>query len=395
MSLLNFKESGPKNSGRQKKLKFTLGVGTLVGVIALGSTLAASINLNSGSPVEFGQGVAQAIACDSNILVTPISSFLNSEENSGFKFSSIILSQLDGTSQDSQGDEGCASRSFRIKSYDASGTLLEPTFSISINGDGQFSSPDGMTDGSNEGDSDSSVQLYFSDSSINAEAVYRITIESLVPEFVPEDWTPDVWTSSTENGPTVYANQLTSGKPSWLTENSLHIGEFNYSFSTAGMGMTGDSEGFPYVTNFSIPADQKVTVRFAFNYNADCSDHGVILTPESNSNPDWSWGSNPDGLIAQWNCGNDEIGWADNVSFGGVELTIGDAYIGEISFDPTLLSGDNFILTTKTLDGTVIGTLSTVASIPGNTAYRIGFSADQDREGQFYSYYKNLIITLG
>ena len=59
MSLLDFNELSTKRSGSRKPLKLVLGIGALVGVIALGSTLAANINLNSGAPVEFGQGVTQ------------------------------------------------------------------------------------------------------------------------------------------------------------------------------------------------------------------------------------------------------------------------------------------------------------------------------------------------
>ena len=54
-----------------------LGIGALTGVIALGSTLAANINLNAGSTVEFGQGITQATACDNDITVTPLASFIN------------------------------------------------------------------------------------------------------------------------------------------------------------------------------------------------------------------------------------------------------------------------------------------------------------------------------
>ena len=61
MSLLNFNGSEPKRTGEKKTLSIILGTGALVGVIALGSTLAASINLNSDNPVEFGQGIAAPI----------------------------------------------------------------------------------------------------------------------------------------------------------------------------------------------------------------------------------------------------------------------------------------------------------------------------------------------
>ena len=63
MTPLNFNKSlgiAPRN---RKKLKLILGIGALAGVIALGSTLAANINLNTGGAVEFGQGLAQTVVC--------------------------------------------------------------------------------------------------------------------------------------------------------------------------------------------------------------------------------------------------------------------------------------------------------------------------------------------
>jgi hypothetical protein len=57
-----------------------LGIGALAAVVAVASTLAANININSG-PVEFGQGVAQTTACDDSITVTPRTQFLNSNDS--------------------------------------------------------------------------------------------------------------------------------------------------------------------------------------------------------------------------------------------------------------------------------------------------------------------------
>ena len=77
MTFLSFDNLEPKPKQSKKSMKIVLGSGALVGVIAIGSTLAASINLNAGAPVEFGQGVAQTVACDDQIIVTPYSKFVN------------------------------------------------------------------------------------------------------------------------------------------------------------------------------------------------------------------------------------------------------------------------------------------------------------------------------
>ena len=178
MSLLNFEPSNPLRKGSKKPFKLILGIGALVGTIALGSTLAASINLNSSGPVEFGQGVTQTTACDSQVEVTPISSFVNSDGGGDFKFSAITLSDLDGTDQ-SESSEGCAGKTFTIKAYDAYGAQLQPSYEISVDSDGYFSSPSGEGNATDEGTTDSSVTLtFFGGILTSAESVYRITIES-------------------------------------------------------------------------------------------------------------------------------------------------------------------------------------------------------------------------
>jgi len=91
---------------KNKNLKLALGVGTLAVMVGLGSTLAANISLNSGGPVEFGQGVAQTISCqtdltaspsansDRSVTVTPISDFVNTGDGT-FVLSQIQFSGID------------------------------------------------------------------------------------------------------------------------------------------------------------------------------------------------------------------------------------------------------------------------------------------------------------
>jgi len=107
MSLLNFGESdrGPAAPRSKKPLKLILGIGALAGVIAIGSTLAANINLNTGVPTEFGQGVASATACDGEILVTPFSTFTNANGAGGYSFSSLKLSNINSDSNHCEGKQ--------------------------------------------------------------------------------------------------------------------------------------------------------------------------------------------------------------------------------------------------------------------------------------------------
>jgi hypothetical protein len=110
MSLLEFNNLSPKRSGSRKPFKLVLGISALVGTIALGSTLAASINLNSGGPVEFGQGVTQTVACDADgITFTPTYKFMNNIDVPDFVFNGF---SLDGVS------DVCEGKKFTVKVYD-------------------------------------------------------------------------------------------------------------------------------------------------------------------------------------------------------------------------------------------------------------------------------------
>lgn len=409
MSLLNFSELGPKDSRRKKPLKLVLGIGALLGAIALGSTLAASINLNTGAPVEFGQGVAQTTACsgDSSILITPFSTFKNAESAGAYYFTSVRLSNI---------PSNCEGVNFRFSAYDRSGNILRLTSDCSdigttpvirFTGDGgtdhtSNSWGDMFTTVTNKSSSAFSVSWDDSEegcsSSALAENVYRITLQSDGLATVPVNWNEITWTGSTSNGPAIYANGLTNGKPSWLDDANVSASDFTYGFSSSGMGIAGDANeyGFPYVTNFDIPSASKVTIQFHFYYGNSCADQGVIIFP-TGTTPEFTWGTNSTGLIGEWNCGHSQLGGPSGGTGGGGGgiLSVGSAYIGVIIYDPNLGS-DNFTLITKELDGTIIDTSTISQTLPTGLDYRIGLSADCDAmEGGDTSYYKNLIITLG
>lgn len=176
MSILRFNNGTAPKGARRAKIKSLLPIGALVAVVALGSTLAANINLNGNTAVEFGQGVAQTTACDSQILVTPISSFQNDEE-SGFMFSGLGLSGVDTTDQ-TNSSEGCAGKTFTIKAYDGSENLLTPTYTIAVRANGNFTSEDGSASTGIGNDETDYSTLNFDSPTILAEDVFRITIES-------------------------------------------------------------------------------------------------------------------------------------------------------------------------------------------------------------------------
>ena len=120
MEILNLGGSNDSSGpAPKKKFKVLLGVGLLAAVMGMGSTLAASITLSSGSPVEFGQGVAATTACDQTLTVTPYSTYANRETATAgdFLFSSVTISNLDTATTNTSDGRGCGGRVLVLKAY--------------------------------------------------------------------------------------------------------------------------------------------------------------------------------------------------------------------------------------------------------------------------------------
>jgi len=109
---LNLESNEPKPAVKKKNraLKIGLGVGALVLVPVIGMTFAASITINSGTAVQFGQGYQAATACDSAITITPSSSF----STPTFSLATIELSNFD--------TNACAGKRITLKVLNSSGT---------------------------------------------------------------------------------------------------------------------------------------------------------------------------------------------------------------------------------------------------------------------------------
>lgn len=98
----------------KKKSRKGLIVGiAMLGVIPLvGSTLAATINLNAGSNIEFGQGTAAVVACDSSISLSPVASFSTSV---------FVLSEIQATNVDYS---ACTNKRLTVMAY-SNGTVVD------------------------------------------------------------------------------------------------------------------------------------------------------------------------------------------------------------------------------------------------------------------------------
>jgi hypothetical protein len=74
---------------------FTAGSLILGCIFFFQTTFASDISINSGSAVEFGQGVSQTVACsgDTTLTITPQSSFINTDPGAHY-LSSVIVSNI-------------------------------------------------------------------------------------------------------------------------------------------------------------------------------------------------------------------------------------------------------------------------------------------------------------
>jgi hypothetical protein len=103
LNLDAFDDKSKKTS--KTKYKAALGVGSVVSLFGIGSTLAANISLNGGGNVEFGQGVATTAACDEDgFTITPVTYFENQEGI--FKVNYVQVSGVNLTAEGTGWNDG-------------------------------------------------------------------------------------------------------------------------------------------------------------------------------------------------------------------------------------------------------------------------------------------------
>jgi hypothetical protein len=114
----DFYHDDPVDFGQppKRKLSSLLGLIALIagGAFFIQTTLAANISLNSGAPIEFGQGISQLTACSGSesITITPQSSFVNQSGGGSYYFSSVVVSEI---------PDSCHGYDFTINAYGHSG----------------------------------------------------------------------------------------------------------------------------------------------------------------------------------------------------------------------------------------------------------------------------------
>ena len=79
MSLLNLNSPAGRSPRGRKSSRTWMSFGLVIAVLGIGSTFAASININDGQDAEFGQGRTRTVFCggDQEVTIAPISKYVN------------------------------------------------------------------------------------------------------------------------------------------------------------------------------------------------------------------------------------------------------------------------------------------------------------------------------
>jgi hypothetical protein len=193
MSSSDYFSDDPVNFNRPKSKKRISGVLALIATLVVGtlyiqSTLAANISLNSGSGVEFGQGITQTVACSgaTNLNITPYSTFTNASGEGAFYFSSVTVADI---------PVGCNGKDFSIRAYgNTSSTPLalfntSSTNAVVWNDGGTFKVGTGGT-GMSITSGSGTFTITFTSPVALASAVFKITLESGVHTYNVGDTGP-------------------------------------------------------------------------------------------------------------------------------------------------------------------------------------------------------------
>lgn len=121
MELLNFKSSP---SSRVSKKGAVLGVGIILATLLIKTTLAANISISGGAAIEYGQGVGQAVSCDSAIKILATDKFTNTSGGGTYTLDQLQVSDIAAA---------CAGRSLKFNFFGASSNTPLNSTPVTVN----------------------------------------------------------------------------------------------------------------------------------------------------------------------------------------------------------------------------------------------------------------------
>lgn len=176
----------PSRRVRKKSGGFLLLIAVTGGALFIGNTLAASISLNNGNPVEFGQGMVSTVACSGSqsLVINPVSSFTNSTGAGSYKLSGLNVSNV---------PDACFGKDFVIRAYDGTNSAPLALFNTSstdiavYNNSGIYNisatASNGPTGMSVTTESNSEFDVTFTDPVALSTEIESLTIESVDHDF--------------------------------------------------------------------------------------------------------------------------------------------------------------------------------------------------------------------
>jgi hypothetical protein len=188
MEILNFDSNGSNRSPKKRGRIATI-IGGAFLFAAIGSTFAANVTINSGSAIEYGQGLTQATACSDSIKITPVNHYVNTA-GSGGSFYVDTITVTDTRTALNAGLGNCVGKSIKLSAYNSVAgsaalfacTFSNITFSSPNVGATVANCPSGAVITSFTSGSDKGLQLAFSNPAsapnVLAGDVFKFTLES-------------------------------------------------------------------------------------------------------------------------------------------------------------------------------------------------------------------------
>ena len=147
------------------------------GTYLVQTTLAANISLNTGSPIEFGQGITATAACSgaTNLTITPNSTFTNVSAGGAHYLSSVTVSNI---------PSGCEGKDFIINAYGNSDSTALAVFNsasknvVVYNNAGTFELGAGTISGASITNGSGTFTVTFANPVATSGSVFKITLQS-------------------------------------------------------------------------------------------------------------------------------------------------------------------------------------------------------------------------
>jgi hypothetical protein len=147
------------------------------GTFLVQTTLAANIAINTGVPVEFGQGILTTTACSGTnpLTITPNSSFVNVSGGGAHYFSSVKVSNIPSS---------CYGKDFTINAYGSIGNSPLAIFNststnaVVYNNAGTFELGSGITSGASISSGAGTFTITFTNPVATSGSVSRVTLQS-------------------------------------------------------------------------------------------------------------------------------------------------------------------------------------------------------------------------